>query len=117
MQSVLILHYLVYLICPAVKSGLNEIMEYFLLGFLSPILLNILHLSIGLCIVAKKGNVYSLAFSTLSFFTKTLGLIFLTWLGVDFLHLNFKIYIPILTLSWLTTHLIEAFTIQSNLRK
>lgn len=92
-------------------------MEYFFLGFLSPIILNILHLTIGVYIVAKKGNVYSLAFSAMSFFTKTLGLLFLTWLGVDFLHLNFKIYIPILTLSWLLTHLIEAFTIQNNLRK
>ena len=65
----------------------------------------------------EREYIFFLAFSTMSFFTKTLGLLFLTWLGVDFLHLNFKIYIPILTLSWLLTHLIEAFTIQSNLRK
>ena len=92
-------------------------MEYFLLGVLSPILLNLLHLTIGIYIVVKRGKIYSLGFSSISFITKTIGLLFLTWIGVGFLDLNFKIYIPMLTFFWLITHIVEAFVIQGYLIK
>ena len=92
-------------------------MEYFLLGVLSPILLNLMHLTIGIYIVVKRGNIYSLGFSAISFITKTIGLLFLTWIGVGFLGLNFKIYIPMLTFFWVVTHIVEAFVIQGYLKK
>ena len=92
-------------------------MEYFLLGVLSPILLNLLHLTIGIYIVVKRGNIYSLGFSAISFITKTIGLLFLTWIGVGFLDLNFKIYIPMLTFFWFATHILEAFVIQGYFKK
>ena len=92
-------------------------MEYFLLGVLSPILLNLLHLTIGIYIVVKRGNIYSLGFSAISFITKTIGLLFLTWIGVGFLGLNFKIYIPMLTFFGLLLILLEAFVIQGYLKK
>ena len=91
-------------------------MEYFLLGVLSPILLNLLHLTIGIYIVLKRGNIYSLGFTAISFITKTIGLLFLTWIGVGFLGLNFKIYIPMLTFFWFVTHILEAFVIQGYLK-
>ena len=96
---------------------LDEIMEYFLLGVLSPILLNLLHLTIGIYIVVKRGNLYSIGFSGISFITKTIGLLFLTWIGVGFLDLNYKIYVPILTFFWFVTHIVEAFVIQHYLKK
>ena len=96
---------------------LDKLMEYFLLGILSPILLNLLHLIIGIYIVVKRGNIYSLYFSAISFITKTIGLLFLTWIGVGFLDLNFKIYIPMLTFFWFVTHIVEAFVIQGYLKK
>ena len=96
---------------------LDEIMEYFLLGVLSPILLNLLHLTIGIYIVVKRGNLYSIGFSGISFITKTIGLLFLTWIGVGFLDLNYKIYVPILTFFWFVTHIAEAFVIQHYLKK
>ena len=99
------------------KKILDELMEYFLLGVLSPIFLNLLHLTIGIYIVLKRGNIYSLGFSAISFITKTIGLLFLTWIGVGFLGLNFKIYIPILTFFWFFSHIIEAFVIQGYLKK
>ena len=99
------------------KKILNKLMEYFLLGVLSPVLLNLLHLTIGIYIVLKRGNIYSLGFSAISFITKTIGLLFLTWIGVGFLDLNFKIYIPMLTFFWFVTHIIEAFVIQGYLKK
>tara|TARA_B100000900_G_scaffold326508_1_gene286542 strand:+ start:416 stop:694 length:279 start_codon:yes stop_codon:yes gene_type:complete len=92
-------------------------MEYFLLGVLAPVLLNLFHLTIGIYIVLKRGNIYSLGFSAISFVTKTIGLLFLTWFGVGFLDLNFKIYIPILTFFWFATHIIEALVIQGYLKK
>ena len=92
-------------------------MEYFLLGVLSPVLLNLLHLKVGIYIVLKRGNIYSLGFSAISFITKTIGLLFLTWIGVGFLDLNFKIYIPMLTFFWFVTHILEAFVIQGYLKK
>ncbi len=96
---------------------LDKLMEYFLLGVLSPILLNLFHLTIGIYIVVKRGNIYSLGFSAISFITKTIGLLFLTWIGVGFLGLNFKIYIPLLTFFWFVTHILEAFVIQGYLKK
>ena len=91
-------------------------MEYFLLGFLSPLILNLIHLFVGIFIVVKYGNVISLIFTAVSFLTKTFGLIILTWLGVGYLDLNFKIYIPILTSTWFISHLLEAFIIQKYLQ-
>ena len=92
-------------------------MDIFLLGVLCPTLLNLFHLVVGIYIVTYKGNVCSIGFSAMSFFTKTIGLLFLTWFGVDYFELNFKIYIPILTFTWFLTHMVEAFVIQGYLRK
>ena len=92
-------------------------MEYFLLGVLSPILLNLLHLIIGIYVVVNRGNIYSLGFSAISFITKTIGLLFLTWIGVGSLGLKIKIYIPMLTFFWFITHVVEAFVIQGYLKK
>ena len=92
-------------------------MEYFLLGFLSPILLNLIHLCFGIYVVINKGNIYSIIFSSISFVTKTIGILFLTWVGVSLLGLNYKIYVPILTFFWFLTHIIEAFVIQYYLKK
>ena len=59
----------------------------------------------------------SLGFSGISFLTKSMGMIFLTWLGVSVLELNFKIYVPILTFVWFFSHLAEAFVIQHYMEK
>ena len=96
---------------------LDKLMEYFLLGVLSPVLLNLLHLTIGIYIVLKRGNIYSLGFSAISFITKTIGLLFLTWIGVGSLGLEIKLYIPMLTFFWFITHIVEAFVIQVYLKK
>ena len=92
-------------------------MEYFLLGVLSPILLNLLHLIIGIYVVVNRGNIYSLGFSAISFITKTIGLLFLTWIGVGSFGLKIKVYIPMLTFFWFVTHVVEAFVIQGYLKK
>ena len=87
-------------------------MMYFLLGVLAPIFLNILHMCIGIYVTISRGSVMSLAFSGAGFFTKSIGMIFIMYLGIDVFSLDFKIFIPLLSLFFLMTHFIEAFVIQ-----
>ena len=81
------------------------------------IILNLLHLVVGVYVVVVRGNVMSLGFTGLSFISNTVGLLWLTYLGIVFAHLNFKIYVPLLTFVWFFTHLIEAFVIQHYMKK
>ncbi|MAJ03117.1 MAG: hypothetical protein CMP37_04350 [Rickettsiales bacterium] len=91
--------------------------EYFLLGVLAPIFLNLMHLVIGIYVVVQRGSILSLGFSGISFLTKTIGMIFLTWLGVGYLQMDFRIYIPLLTFFWFFTHIAEAFVIQHYMKQ
>ena len=66
-------------------------MLYFILGVLAPILLNLMHLVVGIYITLQRGSVMSLGFSAMGFLTKTIGMLFLTWLGVGYCELDFRI--------------------------
>lgn len=87
-------------------------MLYFLLGVLAPMFLNLLHMVVGVYIVVQRGSIISLGFTGISFITKTIGMMFLTWLGVGYFELDMRIYIPLLVFVWFFTHIIEAFVIQ-----
>ena len=87
-------------------------MAYIVLGILAPIILNLSHLIVGLYVVTQRGSVLSLGFTGISFLTKSMGMIFLTWLGISILELDFRIYVPLLTFFWFFTHIVEAFVIQ-----
>ena len=87
-------------------------MTYFILGVLAPIILNLLHMIIGIYVVVARGSVMSLGFTAVSFLTKSMGMVFLLWLGLTEFNLNFKIYVPLLSFFWLMTHFVEAFVIQ-----
>jgi len=87
-------------------------MMYFLLGVLAPIMLNLMHLVVGIYVVVQRGGMLSLGFTGVSFLTKTIGMVFLTWLGVGFFKLDFRIFVPLLTFFWFFTHIVEAFVIQ-----
>ena len=87
-------------------------MMYFLLGVLAPIFLNILHMCIGIYITVSKGSVMSLAFSGAGFFTKSISMVFIMYLGLETFSLNFRYFIPLLSSFFLMTHFIEAFVIQ-----
>ena len=91
--------------------------EYFLLGVLAPIILNLLHLAVGVYVVVARGSIMSLGFTGLSFISKTVGLLWLTYLGIVFAHLDFRIFVPLLTFVWFFTHLVEAFVIQNYMKK
>jgi hypothetical protein len=92
-------------------------MMYFVLGFLAPIILNLLHLVVGVYVVIARGSVMSLGFTGMGFLTKTVALLWLTWLGVSIVELDYKIYVPMLTFFWFFTHIVEAFVIQHYIQK
>ena len=92
-------------------------MMYFLLGVLAPIMLNLLHLVVGVYVVVARGSVMSLGFTGVGFLTKTVALLWLTWLGVSIVELDYKIYVPMLTFFWFFTHIVEAFVIQHYIQK
>ena len=87
------------------------IVEYFLMGVLAPSVLNLIHLVMGIYVVVQRGNVVSLGFTGISFITKTIGMLFLTWLGIEVVELDYRIYVPILSFVWFFSHLCEAFVI------
>ena len=86
--------------------------EYVLVGVLAPVFLNMLHLMVGIYIVIYRGSIMSLGFTGVGFLTKSMAMIFLTWLGVGYLGLDMKIFIPLLAFFWFFTHIVEAFVIQ-----
>ena len=93
------------------------IIQYILLGVLAPIMLNLMHLIVGLYVVTQRGNLISLGFTGIGMLTKSIAMLFLTWLGVGYLDLDFRIYIPLLTFFWFFTHVVEAFVIQHYIQK
>mgnify|MGYP001170306139 CR=1 FL=1 len=90
---------------------------YFLMGVIAPSFLNLLHLVIGVYVVNARGSVMSLGFSGISFLTKSMGMIFFTWLGVSMIGLDYRIFVPILCFFWFFSHLAEAFVIQHYIQK
>ena len=90
---------------------------YILLGVLAPILLNLVHLILGMYVVMYRGSIVSLGFTGISFLTKTVAMLFLTWLGIGFLGLVMAIFIPLLTFFWFFTHIVEAFVIQHYMKE
>ena len=85
---------------------------YIVLGILAPIMLNLMHLIVGIYVTVVRGSLIGLGFSAMGFLTKTIGMLFLTWLGVSYFELDFRIYVPLLTFFWFFTHIVEAFVIQ-----
>ena len=90
---------------------------YFLMGVIAPLFLNLIHLVLNVYIVVARGNMLSLGFSGISFLTKSMGMIFFTWLGVTIVGLDYRIFVPILCFFWFFSHLAEAFVIQHYIQK
>ena len=93
------------------------IAKYFLMGVLAPSFLNLMHLVMGIYVVMLRGNLVSLGFSAMGFLTKTIGMLFLTWLGIEIVGLDYRIYVQILTFVWFFSHIAEAFVIQHYMEK
>ena len=87
------------------------IAEYFLMGVIAPSFLNLIHMVMGIYVVMARGNLISLGFTGISFITKTIGMLFLTWLGIEIVGLDYRIFVPILSFVWFFSHICEAFVI------
>ena len=72
------------------------IFGYIVLGVLAPIILNLIHLIVGIYVVTQRGNIVSLGFTGISLLTKSVAMIYFTWLGVSWLHLDFRVFVPLL---------------------
>ena len=94
-----------------------DVAMYFLMGVIAPSFLNLIHLVMGIYVVMARGNLISLGFSAMGFLTKTIGMLFLTWLGIEIVGLDYRIYVPILTFVWFFSHIAEAFVIQHYMEK
>ncbi len=92
-------------------------MYYIILGVLAPIILNLIHLIVGLYVVTQRGNVISLGFTGIGFLTKTVALLWITYLGIVMAKLDFRIFVPLLTFFWFFTHIVEAFVIQHYMKE
>ena len=93
------------------------IAEYFLMGVIAPSFLNLIHLVMGIYVVVARGNIMSLGFTAMGFLTKSIGMLFLTWLGIEIVELDFRIYVPILSFVWFFSHIAEAFVINHYMQK
>ena len=87
------------------------------MGVIAPSFLNLLHLLVNIYVVVARGNLMSLGFTVISFITKTMGMIFFTWLGVSIVGLDYRIYVPILCFFWFFSHLCEAFVVQHYMKE
>ena len=86
--------------------------EYILLGVLAPILMNLMHMCVGIYVTVVRGSVMGFAFSGVGFLTKSIGMIFFVWLGIQKLGMDYQIFVPLLAFFWFFTHIVEAFVIQ-----
>ena len=58
-----------------------------------------------------------MGFTGISFLTKTVALLWITYLGIVMAKLDFRIFIPLLTFFWFFTHIVEAFVIQHYMKE
>ena len=91
--------------------------EYILLGVLAPILLNLMHMCVGVYVTVARGSVIGLGFSGISFLTKSVAMLFFVWLGVQKIGMDYTIFVPLICLFWFFTHIVEAFVIQHYIQK
>ena len=91
--------------------------EYILLGVLAPILLNLMHMCVGVYVTVARGSVIGLGFSGISFLTKSVAMLFFVWLGVQKLGMDYTIFVPLICFFWFFAHIVEAFVIQHYIQK
>ena len=65
----------------------------------------------------EKGNLMAFGFNMMQFIVKSIFLCSLTYLGVKIIKLDFRIFVPLLCLTWFVFHLIEAFFTNSLIKK
>ena len=88
-----------------------------LMAVILPLMFGLLHTIAGVYLIYTKGNMTALGWNVLGFLTKSVFMLFMTYMGISVLELDFRIYVPILTFFWFMTHLVEAFVIHHYIQK
>ena len=88
-----------------------------LMSVIIPILFGLTHTIAGTYLIYSKGNVTALGWNMVGFLTKSVFMLFMTYMGVSVLEFDFRIYIPILSFVWFFSHICEAFVIQHYMEK
>ena len=88
-----------------------------LMGIVIPIIFGLLHTIVGTYLIYSKGNMTALSWNMLGFLTKSVFMLFMTYMGVSVLEFDFRIYVPILSFVWFMTHIAEAFYIQYHMNE
>ena len=88
-----------------------------LMSVIIPIIFGLLHTIAGTYLINSKGNMTALGWNMLGFLTKTIFMLFMTYIGVSVLEFDFRIYVPILSFVWFMTHIAEAFFVQHHMNE
>ena len=88
-----------------------------LMSVIIPIIFGLLHTIAGTYLIYSKGNMTALGWNMLGFLTKTVFMLFMTYMGVSVLEFDFRIHVPILSFVWFMSHIAEAFYIQYHMNK
>ena len=78
------------------------------MGVIVPIIFGLLHTIVSVYMIYNRGNTIALGWNMLGFLTKSVFMIFMIYMGVSVLELNWKIYAPIISFVWFITHVAEA---------
>ena len=88
-----------------------------LMAVIVPIIFGIIHTLASVYLVYSRGNVVALGWNMLGFLTKTIFMVFMTYMGVSVLEFDVRIYVPILSFVWFMTHISEAFYINFHMKE
>ena len=86
-----------------------------LLGILIPIMFSLIHTIVSVWLVYNYGNLSALGWNMLGFLTKSMFMLFMTYMGVIVLELNWKIYICLLSSVWFISHIWEAIYVTKHM--
>ena len=78
-----------------------------LMAVIIPIIFGLLHTIASVYMIYK--NSIALGWNMMGFLTKSVFMLFMTYMGVSVLEFDFRIYVPILSFVWFMTHIVEAF--------
>ena len=88
-----------------------------LMSVIIPIIFGLMHIITGTYLIYSKGNMTAIGWNMLGFLTKSVFMLFMTYMGVSVLEFDFRIYVPILSFVWFITHIVEAFYIQYHMNE
>ena len=88
-----------------------------LMAVIIPIIFGLLHTIASVYMIYKKGNSIALGWNMMGFLTKSVFMLFMTYMGVSVLGFDFRIYVPILSFVWFMTHIGEAFYVNHHMNE